>query len=141
MTIFQTFSQLTGCLRVSNGLLVIPDRDLPTGEDRVNIKSLYEIFRHTNSYGLVSLPFLGLIQYYLEKNDFSLIENALAELYSSLSYITLSGAGDFSFDAVSDLTAKLSFLSKRATFQKIEETENSHLANAHNINCGRLFIP
>ena len=141
MTIFQTFSQLTGCLRVSNGLLVIPDRDPPTGEDRVNMKNPCEIFRHTNSHGLVSLPFLGLIQYYLEKNDFSLIKNALAELYSSLSYITLSGAGDFSFDAVSDLTAKISFLSKRATFQKIEEIENSHLANAHNINCGRLFIP
>ena len=42
---------------------------------------------------------------------------------------------------MSDLTAKLSFLLKRTTFQKIEETENSHIANAHNINCGRLFVP
>ena len=61
MTIFQTFYQLTGRLSLSNGLLVIPDGDPPPGEDRVNMKSMYEIFRHTNSHGLVSLPFLGLI--------------------------------------------------------------------------------
>ena len=42
---------------------------------------------------------------------------------------------------MSDLTAKLSFLSKHATFQNIEETENSHIANVHNINSGRLFTP
>ena len=40
---------------------------------------------------------------------------------------------------MSNLTAKLSFLLKHATFQNIEETENSHIANAHNINSGRLF--
>ena len=61
MTIFQAFYQLTGRLSLSNGLLVIPVGDPPPGEDRVNMKSMYEIFRHTNSHGLVSLPFLGLI--------------------------------------------------------------------------------
>ena len=78
MTIFQTFYQLTGRLPLSNGLLVIPDGDLPPG---VNMKNLYQMFKHTNSHGLVSLPFLRLIQYYLEKHDFSLIKNALTELY------------------------------------------------------------
>ena len=34
------------------------------------MKNLYEMFKHTNSHGLVSLPFLGLIQYYLEKKLF-----------------------------------------------------------------------
>ena len=38
-------------------LLVIPDGDPPPGEDRVNMKSLYNIFRHTNSHWLVSLRF------------------------------------------------------------------------------------
>ena len=61
MTIFQAFYQLTGRLSLSNGLLVIPVGDPPPGEDRVNMKSMYEIFRQTNSHGLVSLPFLGLI--------------------------------------------------------------------------------
>ena len=50
MTIFQAFYQLTGRLSLSNGLLVIPVGDPPPGEDRVNMKSMYEIFRHTNSH-------------------------------------------------------------------------------------------
>ena len=107
MTIFQTFYELTGRLPLSNGLLVIPDSDQPPGEDRVNMKILYEMLRYTNSHGLVSLPFLGLIQYYLEKNNHLLTKNALTELYSNLSYITRSGATDFRFEAVSDLVAKL----------------------------------
>ena len=90
MIIFQTFYQLTGRLPLSNSLLVISDGDPPPGEDRVNMKNLYEMFNHTNFQGLVSLPFLDLIQYYLGKNDFSLMKNALTELYSNLLYITLS---------------------------------------------------
>ena len=99
MTIFQTFYQLTGCYPLSNGLLVIPDSDPPLGEDRVNMKSLYEMFKHTNSHGLVSLPFLGLIQYYLERNDHSMTKNALTELYLNLSYLKLSRARDVRFGA------------------------------------------
>ena len=77
---------------LSNGLLVVPDSD-PLPEDRVNMKSLYNIFRHTNSQGLVSLPLLGVLQFYLKKKeDFSLIKKALTELYQNLSYITLSEA-------------------------------------------------
>ena len=141
MTIFQTFYQLTGRLPLSNGLLVIPDGDPPPGENRVNMKSLYEMFKHTNSHGLVSVPFLGLIQYYLLKNDFSLIKNARTELYSNLSYITLSGAREFDFNAVSNLTARLSFLLKQATITNLKETEKSHRRDAYNINKGRLFEP
>ena len=50
-----------------NGLLVVPDGDAPPGENKLNMKQLYELFINTNSHGIVSLPFLGLIQYYLEK--------------------------------------------------------------------------
>ena len=105
------------------------------------MKSLYQIFKHANSYGLVYLPFLGLIQYYLEKNDFSLIKNAPTEIDSNLSYITLSGAREFNFNAVSDLTARLLILLKQATLQNVRETENSHARNAYNINKDRLFVP
>ena len=70
INIFQMFYQVTGRLALCNGLLVTPDSDPPRGEDRVNMKSLYDMFRHTNSHGLVSLPFLGILQYYSEKNDF-----------------------------------------------------------------------
>ena len=126
---------------LSNGLLVIPDGDPPPGEDRVNMKSLYNMFRHTNCHGLVYLPFLGILQYYHEKNDFSLIKKALTELYSNLSYITLSGTRDFDFNALSDLTAKISFLLKAATRSNIAELEKSDIENACNINKDRLFVP
>ena len=76
------------------------------------------------------LRFLGLIQYYLEKNDHSLIKSALMELYSKLSYITLSGARDFRFEAVSDLAAKISFLLKQSTLQNIKKTEIDHIKSA-----------
>ena len=84
VNIFQTFYQLTDRLPLSNGLLVIPDGDPPPGEKRVNMKSLYDMFKNSNSHGLVSLPFLGILQYYLERNDFSMIQDALTELYSNL---------------------------------------------------------
>ena len=77
IAIFQNFYQLTGRLPLSNELLVVPDGDAPPGEDRVNMKIFYEMFRYKNSHGLVSLPFLGVIQYYLEINDFSLIKMPL----------------------------------------------------------------
>ena len=87
------------------------------------------------------MPFLGLIQYSLEKNDHSLIKSALTELYSNLSYITLSGARDFRFEAVSNLTAKISFLLKQATLQNMTKTEIDHIKSAQNIKNGHLFVP
>ena len=87
------------------------------------------------------MPFLGLIQYSLEKNDHSLIKSALTELYSNLSYITLSGARDFRFEAVSNLTAKISFLLKQTTLQNMTKTEIEHIKSAQNIKHGRLFVP
>ena len=85
ISIFQTFYQITGRLSLSNGLLTVPDDDPPHLQEkvRVNMKSLYDMFRHTNSHGLVSLPFLGILRYYLEKNDFSLIKKSLMELYQN----------------------------------------------------------
>ena len=99
------------------------------------------MFRHTNSHGLVSSPFLGLIQYYLEKNDHSLTKNVLTELYSILSYITLSGARDFRFEAVSDLVVELLFLLKQATLKKIKETEKTHIQKKKKKNDGHIFNP
>ena len=47
LNIFQTFYHTAGRLPLSNGLLIVPDGDVPVGEDRVNMKSLYDMFRHT----------------------------------------------------------------------------------------------
>ena len=122
---------------LSNGLLIIPDGDPPSGEDRVNMKSLYDMFRHTNSHGPFYMLFLGILQYYFEKKDFSLIKKALTELYQNLSYITLSVPRDFEFTAMS----KLFFLLKSATRYNIEDMEKTDIQNAYNIYKERLFVP
>ena len=69
-----------------------------------------------------------------------MIRDALTELYSNLSYITLSGARDFYFHAVSDFTAKISNLLKEATRLNIQEQVESHYQNDFNINQDRLFV-
>lgn len=46
--------------------------------------------------------------------------------------MTLSGARDFQFDGVSDLTAKISFLLKKATVKNNKMREIEHLAIAKN---------
>ena len=138
MRIFQDFYMFTGRLPLSNELLVMPDEDAPPKENKVNMKQLYEVFKNTKSHGVVSLPFLGLIQFYLEKYS-HLIKNSLTELYGNLSYMTLSEARDFQFEAISDLTARLSFLLKQATINNSRMRELEHLAIAKTINNNRLF--
>ena len=111
MKIFQDFYAMTGRLPLSNSLLVVPDGDAPPDE-KVNMRQLYDLYKNAKSHGIVSLPFLELLHYYLGENDQSLIKNAISELYYNLRYSTLSRARNFNFDAVSDLTARLSILLK-----------------------------
>ena len=68
-------------------------------------------------------------------------KNATTELYYNLSYITLNSARDFKFDAVSDLTARLSILLKHANLRnkKMREIENEVIAKK--INDDRIFEP
>ena len=128
LKIFQDFYSLTGRLPLSNSLLVVPDGDAPP-EEKLNMRHLYDLFKNTNSHGIVSLPFLGLSQFYLEENDNTLIKNSISELYYNLSYMTLSGARDFKFEAVSDLTARLSILLKHASLgnRRLSEIENEQI--------------
>ena len=114
LKIFQDFYSLTGRLLLSNSLLVVPDGDAPP-EEKLTMRHLYDLFKNTNSHGIVSLPFLGLIQFYLEENDNTLIKNSISGLYYNLSYMTLNGARDFKFEAVGNLTARLSILLKHTT--------------------------
>ena len=125
---------------LSNGLLIVSDGEAPPGEDRVYMKSLYDMFHHTNPHSLVSLPFLGALQHYFDVNDFSQIKNALTELYQNLSYITLSGARDFEFSAVFDLAARISYLIKVATLSNIKQMERVDRENAYKINESVSFI-
>ena len=101
------------------------------------MRYLYNLFKNTNSHGIVSLPFLGLTQFYLEENDHTLIKDAVSELYYNLSYMTLSGARNFRFEAISDLMARLSILLKHATLgnkrlRKIENEKSSTINKRKN---------
>ena len=110
LNIFQDFYTATGRLPTFNGLLVVPDGEAPPGENKINMKQLYDLFKNTGSHVLVSLLFLGLLLHYFKDSDLRFIKNATTELYKNLSYMSLSGARDFEFNAVSDLIAHLSFL-------------------------------
>ena len=128
LKIFQDFYSLTRRLPLSNSLLVVPDGDAPP-EEKLNMRHLYDLLKDTNSHGIVPLPFLGLIQFYLEENNNTLIKNSISKLYYNLSYMTFSGVRDFKFEAVSDLTARLSILLKHATLgnRRLREIENEQI--------------
>ena len=61
LSVFQSFYHNTGRLPLTNGLLILPESDMPDGEKKINMKNLYEMFQHIKSYSLVSLPFLGAL--------------------------------------------------------------------------------
>ena len=93
----QLFYYLNGRLPLTNGLLFVFDGKIPHREEKINLKNLYEMFKDTPSHGLVSLQFLSALGIFFS-NDISIPKMAITELYRNLSYRTLSGARDFSFE-------------------------------------------
>ena len=140
LNLFQHFYTSTGRLPAFNGLLVVPDGDASGNSNKVNMKSLYDLFKNTKSHGLVCLPF-SLLHFFKSEKDFYLIKNATTELYKNLSYMTLSGARNLEFEAVSDFIARLSVIIKGNTIQNINNTENENISLAEQINTGRIFDP
>ena len=126
LNIFQEFYSLNERLPLSNSLLVVSDADVPP-EEKLNMRQLYDLFKNTNSHGLVSIPFLELIQYYLEDNDQTSTKYAIGELYYNLSYEILFF---ILFDSISELSAILSILLKHACLgnRHLQEIENENLA-------------
>ena len=57
---------------------------MPDGKEKINQKNLYEMFKDTNSHGLVSLQFLDALGIFFGFN-ISVPKNAIAELYKNLS--------------------------------------------------------
>ena len=113
---FQLFYYLNGRLPLTNSLLPALDGEAPDGTDKINLKNLYEMFRDTNSHGLVSLQFLDALGIFFGLDTF-VPKNAITELYKNLSYETLSGARNFEFNAISDLLSGLSFMIKSQLYQ------------------------
>ena len=50
---------------LTNRFLIAPDGEVPEGEEKTNLKNLYEMFWFTKSHGLVSLQFLGVLGIFL----------------------------------------------------------------------------
>ena len=72
---------------MTNGLLIVPDREVSEGEEKINLKQLYNMFKDTNSHGLVSLQFLYTLEIF-SGVDKSIPKSAITELYKNLSYET-----------------------------------------------------
>ena len=105
-------------LPLTNGLLVVPDGEILEGSEKVSLIDLYEMFQGTKSHGLVSLQFLCAMDIYLKAIFQS--KNALTELYYNLFCEMLSGGRDFKFEAISDLTADMSFQMKCSTLLNLK---------------------
>ena len=142
LNLFQDFYTVTGRLPRFNGLLVLPDGDVQPGENKINMKQLYDLFKNTDSHGLVSLPFLGLLLHFFESSqDVQYIKYATTELYKSFSYMTLSGARNLEFDAVSDFIARLSFIIKRNTVKNLKQRQIDNELLVKKLNDGRILVP
>ena len=116
------FCYLKGKLPLTNGLLVVPDGETPEGTEKINLKLLYEMFKDTNSHGLVSIQFLFAIGIFFGL-PISIPKDVTTELCKNLSYETLSGARDIEYRAASDLVAEMSFQMKNSTLPNIKRTE------------------
>ena len=133
LSVFQSFYHNTGHLPLTNGHLIVPDGDTLDGEEKINMKNLYEMFQHTKSHGLVSLPFLGALHMLFDGKEINQIKNALSELYKNLSYMTLSGAQTFDFDAISELISRISSLIKGCTLLNRDRRNGENAEKAEEI--------
>ena len=81
------FYYVNGRFSLTNGLLIVPDREVSEGEEKINLKQLYNMFKDMNSHGLVSLQFLYTLEIF-SGVDKSIPKSAITELYKNLSYET-----------------------------------------------------
>ena len=65
---------------------------------------------------------------------------AITELCRNLSYRTLSGARDFSFDSVSDLTSGINFKIKKSTLSNRDRKEKEDENSLEKINENTTFV-
>ena len=97
-------------------MLIVPYGDVPEGEEKINLKNLYEMFRYTSSHGLVFIQFLGVLGI-LFSVGVSETRNAIIELYRNLAYATLRGANNSNFYSISEFISRLNFSIKKHTLE------------------------
>ena len=134
LSTFQLFYHNNGRLPLTNGLLMVPDGAVREGEEKINLKDLYEMFRYWNPNGLVSMQFLGVLGIFFGAGVKEW-RNAITELYKNLWYATLSGANDFNVDAISDLVSRLSFSIKKSAVANRDRREKEDAEKAKEIIC------
>ena len=139
LSTFQLFCHNHGRLPLTNGLLIVPDSEVLEGEEKINLKNLYELFRYTKSHGLVSIQFLGALSLFFGVGTGE-SKSAITELYRNLSYATLSGAYNFNFDAISNLISSFCCSIKKITLanrdrREVEDAKNAKKKNQHHYIC------
>ena len=122
LNLFQLFYYFNGRLPLTNGLLPILDGETPNGVEKISIKTLYETFKDTKSYGLVSLYFFSALNIFFG-GDISLSKDTITELYKNLSFRTLSGGQQIEFEKVLDLTAHINIKTKHAIFSNLNDQD------------------
>ena len=115
--------------------MIIPDGEVPEGIERVSLKPLYEMFKNTNSHGLVSIQFMCVLGKFFGV-DISKLKSTISGLYINLSYETLSGARNVDFQAVPNLTSDMIFGIKKASLENINRKEQEDVKTSENISRG-----
>ena len=113
LSIFQMFYYYNDRLPLTNGLLLVPDRETPQGSEKISLKSLYEMFKDAKSHGLVSLQFLSALNIFFG-GDIGLSKDTITELYKNLLLETLSGQQQIELEKISDLTLQIKFKMKHS---------------------------
>ena len=124
---------------MTSGLIIVPDGEVPEGEEKKDLESLYEIFRKTRSHGFVSIQFLGVLGIFFGAGVKE-SRNAITELYKNLLYSTLSRGSDFNFDAISEFIGTLSFSIKKSTLANRDRKEAEDAKKAREIIDTTTFV-
>ena len=140
LSTFQLCYHNNGRLPLTNGVLIAPYGEVPEGEEKINLKNLYEMFWYAKSHGFLSLQFLGVLSIFFDAGTRE-FKNAITELYKSLSYATLSGANGFNFGAISDVISSLIFLIKKVTLAYRDRREVEDVKNVKVIIDVTIFVP
>ena len=141
LTVLQMFYYLNGRFPLTNGLLIIPDSEVPEGKEKIISKQFYEMFKDTNSHWLVSFQFLGALKIFSGLDTWYLLpQNTITELWKNLLYETLRGVRNFESSAVSDLILGLSFKMKQSTLGNRDRQEKEDKKRNEKINKDSIFV-
>ena len=106
------------------------DSPMEVNSEELNIKKLYEKFRTTNSYALVSSQFLAALNIFLG-DDPELSRRFLREFYQNMTVSTLSTDYAFNFDAFTNLSTSINLPLRRQRNESISriklEDDNTDL--------------